>query len=215
MNSLGANWFDLVFLGIIATGVVVGRKRGMSTELLDLVQWAAIVVIGSLAYAPLGKEVALFTGFSLTTSFVMAYLLVAGGIYALFLVLKRQLGRKLFGSDVFGAAEYYFGMVAGAVRYFLILIFALALFSAPQISDAELAKRIAAQNESLGAIYFPPYGSIQREVFRASLSGRLIKEQLSAQLIEVHSGSTGTARDNIWRRRENDVNEIVGQTSRR
>jgi hypothetical protein len=89
-------------------------------------------------------------------------LLVAGGIFGLFLALKRYVGRKLFGSDVFGAAEYYLGMVAGAVRFFLILIFALALFNAPQISDAELAKRIAAQNDSLGAIYFPPFGSIQR-----------------------------------------------------
>lgn len=209
MNQLGINWFDAVFLALIALGIAVGRKRGMSTELLDLIQWALIVVVCSFTYAPLGKELAQFTGFSPVTSSILAYLLVAGGIFGLFLALKRYVGRKLFGSDVFGAAEYYLGMVAGAVRFFLILIFSLALFNAPQISDAELAKRIAAQNDSLGAIYFPPFGSIQRSVFRDSLSGRLINEQLSAQLIQVNSAA-GSSRENIWRNRENEVNEIVG-----
>ncbi|MCL4179801.1 MAG: CvpA family protein [Verrucomicrobia bacterium] len=213
MNQLGINWFDAVFLALIAAGIAVGRKRGMSTELLDLIQWALIVVVCSFTYAPLGKELSQFTGFSPVTSSILAYLLVAGGIFGLFLALKRYVGRKLFGSDVFGTTEYYLGMVAGAVRFFLILIFALALFNAPQTSDAELAKRIAAQNESLGAIYFPPLGSIQRSVFRDSLSGRLINEQLSAQLIQVNSAA-GNSRENIWRRRENEVNEIVG-TGRR
>jgi hypothetical protein len=128
--------------------------------------------------------------------------------------LKRYVGRKLFGSDVFGASEYYLGMVAGALRFVLILLFFLALFNAPQVSDAELADSIAAQNESLGAIYFPPYGSIQRQVFRDSLSGRLIKEQLSMQLIQVTGNSGGNRPDNIWRRRENEVNEVVGATRR-
>lgn len=214
MNQLGVNWFDLVFLVIIGVGIVVGRKRGMSTELLDLVQWASIVVVCSFTYASLGKELAQFTGFSRTASCMLAYLLVAGGIFGLFLAVKRAVGRKLFGSDVFGAAEYYLGMVAGAVRSFLILIFALALFNAPQISDAQLAERIAAQNESLGAIYFPPYGSIQRQVFRGSLFGRVIDEQLSAQLIQVPPGAGGRRPDNIWQRRENDVNEIIGSPRR-
>jgi uncharacterized membrane protein required for colicin V production len=213
MNQLGINWFDLVFLAVIAVGIAVGRKRGMSTELLDLIQWVAIVVIGGMTYTLLGNDLAQFTGLSLTASCIFAYLLVAGAIFGVFFALKRYVGKKLFGSDVFGATEYYLGMVAGAARYFLILIFALALFNAPQISDAELAKRIAAQNESLGAIYFPPYGSIQRSVFRDSLTGRLISEQLSAQLIQVNAPAS-TGRDNICRRRENEVNEIVGASGR-
>jgi uncharacterized membrane protein required for colicin V production len=214
MNHLSINWFDLLFVAVIVAGFVVGRKRGMSTELLDLVQWASIVVFCSMAYAPLGKELAQFTGFSLTTSCILAYLLVAAGIYGLFLIIKRYVGRKLFGSDVFGTAEYYLGMVAGALRFGLILIFFLALFNAPQISDAELSERIAAQNESLGAIYFPPYGSLQRQVFRDSIFGRLINDQLSAQLIHVGKGSNRGRPDNIWRRRENEVNEVVGAASR-
>ena len=215
MNPLGFNWFDLVFLGIIGVGIAVGRKRGMSTELLDLVQWASIVVVCSFTYASLGKELAQFTGFSLTTCCILAYLLVAGSIFGLFFAVKRAVGRKLFGSDVFGAAEYYFGMMAGAVRFILILIFALALFNAPQITDAELADRMAAQNESLGAIYFPPYGYIQRSVFRGSFFGRFISEQLSAQLIQVRPSAGGNGGNNIWRQRENEVNEILGSSQRR
>ncbi len=214
MNHLGFNWFDLVALGILAAGVTVGRKRGMSTELLDLVQWATMVVVCSLTYPSFGKDIAGFTGLGPTTSCILAYLLVAGGIFAFFLLLKHYIGRKLFGSDVFGASEYYLGMVAGAVRSLLMLVFALALFNAPQISDAALAERIAAQNDSLGAIYFPPYGTIQRSVFRDSCSGRLVKQYLAAQLIHVKGSSTRSEPDNIWRRREKDIDEIIG-TSRR
>jgi uncharacterized membrane protein required for colicin V production len=215
MKHLGVNWFDLVFVAVILAGIAVGRKRGMSTELLDVLQWALIVVIGGFAYAPLGKQIAEFTSFSLTFSCITAYLFVAGAVALVFWAIKRYAGRKLFGSDVFGAAEYYLGMAAGAVRFLLILIFALALFNAPQISDAELAERIAAQNDSLGAIYFPPYGSIQRQVFRDSFTGRVINQQLSAQLINVDPSANAGRSENIWRRREHEVNEVVGAANRR
>jgi uncharacterized membrane protein required for colicin V production len=210
MNQLGFNWFDFVVLGIIAVGVVIGRKRGMSCELLDLVQWLLVVVVGAYTYATVGNEILRLTGFSPAVSSILGYLTVAVAIIGCFLVIKRLAGEKLLGSDTFGVTEYYLGMVAGGARFFLILVFGLALFHAPQISDQQLAQQLKSQNDNLGAIYFPPYGSIQRSVFNSSLSGRLIRDHLSAQLIQVAPRETGKKSDTIWRQREREVNEIVG-----
>jgi uncharacterized membrane protein required for colicin V production len=210
MNHLGFNWFDLIFLVVICTGIVVGRKRGMSCELLDLIQWLLIVFVGALTYSILGKQIALLTGFGLTMSSILGYLTVAAVIAGLFMVIKRFVGEKLFGNDTFGRAEYYLGMVAGGVRYSLILFFGLALFNAPQVTDQQLAQQLKAQNKDLGAIYFPPYGSIQRSVFHSSLFGGVIREHFSAQLIQVTPVTSAKKNDTIWRQREREVNEIVG-----
>lgn len=210
MNRFGFNWFDLVFIAVIAAGVVVGRKRGMSCELLDLIQWLLIVIVGAFTYSILGTEIATLTGLGKAASCVVGYLTVALVIMGGFFVMKRLIGEKLVGSDTFGVTEYYLGMVAGGARSFLILMFVLAMFNAHQVSDQQLAQQLKAQNENLGAIYFPPYGSIQRSVFNSSLSGRFIREHLSAQLIQVAPSQTNNNRNNIWRQRENEVNEIVG-----
>jgi uncharacterized membrane protein required for colicin V production len=209
MNLMGFNWFDLVFLAVITAGVLVGRRRGMSCELLDLIQWLTIVLVSGLAYPFVGAKLAQFMGVSLTVASILGYLSIALGVFILFYVIKRLTGEKLLGSDTFGCTEYYLGMVAGGLRFFLILLFALALFNAHQVSDQRLAQQLRTQNEDLGAIYFPPYGSIQRSVFNASLSGQLIHQHLSSQLIQVRPSKT-QKRDTIWRQREREVDEILG-----
>jgi membrane protein required for colicin V production len=210
MNHMGFNWFDLVFLVVIGVGIAVGRRRGMSSELLDLVQWLLIILVGAMTYSILGREIAGFTWLGLAVSSILAYLSIAVIVVGAFAVIKRLVGEKLVSSDTFGVTEYYLGMIAGAVRFSLILVFGLALFNAPQVTDQQLAQQLRAQNENLGAIYFPPYGSIQRSVFNSSFSGQLIRDHLSAQLIQVGPSDPNRNRDTIWRQREREVNEIVG-----
>lgn len=206
------NWFDLIALAVIAIGVVVGRKRGMSAELLVVLQWLAIVFLGGLAAGPFGTFLADISGLDAVFTFITAYLLTAIAIKGGFFVIKRMAGEKLVASDVFGSFEYYLGMTAGAIRFACILIFALALLHAPQVSDAELSVKIRKQQDSLGSIYFPPFGSIQRAVFQGSFTGRVVQQYLSAQLITVDpSAGSGYNRDNIGRMREREVNEILGK----
>src|SRR5512136_2440519 len=111
--DLSINWFDLATVAVVILGVMVGRKRGMSVELLAVVQWLLIIFAGAMAYDPLGRALADVSGFSPIVSFVTAYLLVAVGIKIAFVVLKRMTGEKLLGSDTFGGYEYYLGMMAG------------------------------------------------------------------------------------------------------
>jgi uncharacterized membrane protein required for colicin V production len=211
-TDLSVNWFDLVALVFIVVGVIVGRKRGMSSELLIVLQWLTIVFLAALAASPFGAMLADISGFSPVVTFITAYLLTAIAIKVAFFAIKRMSGEKLVASDVFGNFEYYLGMTAGGVRFACMLIFALALINAWQTTDQQLAVQKKQQLESLGSIYFPPFGSIQRAIFRESLTGRLVKEYLSAQLINVDpSAGGGPARENIGQIRSREVNEVIGK----
>jgi uncharacterized membrane protein required for colicin V production len=204
------NWFDLVAVAFLALGVVVGRKRGMSMELLAVLQWLLIIIVGALAYDPLGRVFVDVTGLNAVFCFISAYLLVAVGMKLLFVVLKRMSGEKLLGSDTFGGYEYYFGMAAGGLRYLCILLFLLAVLHAPQISDAELDKQLKAQKEDLGGIYFPPFGSIQRSIFKRSLTGTSADRHLHGQLINVSYAGSGQKTETIYRARQREVDEVMG-----
>jgi len=213
--DLSINWFDLATVAVVILGVMVGRKRGMSVELLAVVQWLLIIFVGAMAYDPLGRLLADVSGLGATVSFVTAYLLVAGGIKIAFVVLKRMTGEKLLGSDTFGGYEYYLGMVAGGVRFLCILLFALALLHAPQVSKAELDKQLRTQKDDLGEVYFPPFGSIRSYILDESFTGRLVQQYLPAQLIRVDSSAgSGRAGENIYRTREREVDEVIGPRSR-
>ena len=47
--DLSFNWFDLCVLAMLIVGIVIGRKRGMSLELLSVLQWLVIVFVGAMA----------------------------------------------------------------------------------------------------------------------------------------------------------------------
>jgi uncharacterized membrane protein required for colicin V production len=208
-SHAGINWFDLAAVVFIVVGIVVGRRKGMSSELLNLIQWLAMVIVGALTYKSLGLFLAEASGLDLAVCSVAAYLAVAALIWVAGVLLKRNVGEKLVGSDVFGGFEYYLGMVAGAARFACMLVFVLALMRAHQISDADLKRQIDQQRTTLGSVYFPPFGAIQRYLYRGSFTGRFITENLDYALIEVDPKASRSNRDSVWKRRERDVNDVI------
>src|SRR2546430_1962962 len=204
------NWFDLVVLAMLIVGIVVGRKRGMSLELLTLLQWLVIVFVGAMVAGPFGKMLADLSGISPVVTYITTYLLTAIVIKVLFVVVRRMSGEKLLSGDVFGRAEYYLGMIAGLIRFACIVLFVLALLNAKQVSKEELNAQLKSQQDWAGSIYFPPFGVIQRAIFEESLSGRAVKQYLTAQLINVDpKAGSGVVREGIGRRREKEVEEIM------
>jgi uncharacterized membrane protein required for colicin V production len=204
------NWFDLVVVALLVVGIFVGRKRGMSLELLSLLQWLMIVFVAAMVCNPLGSMLADISGISPVLSYITAYLMAAVVIKILFMVIRRMAGEKLVASDVFGNFEYYLGMIAGMVRFACIILFVMALLNARQVGKAELDAQLRSQREWAGSIYFPPYGVIQRSVFSDSITGRAVKQYLSAQLINVDSSAGGGAhRENIGQIRAHEVDDII------
>jgi uncharacterized membrane protein required for colicin V production len=203
------NWFDLVAVALLVVGFFVGRKRGMSLEMLSMFQWLAIVFVGALACDPFGRMMAEFSGLNPTLTYITAYLLTAIGIKVFFVLIRRMTGEKLVSKSVFGNLEYYLGMGAGVVRFACILMFGLALLNAPIVTDKELEAKLKHQQDWAGSIYFPPFGVVQRTVFRDSLTGRAVKEYLSAQLINVDPSAAGAATETIGQKRTREIDEIT------
>src|SRR6266571_5132167 len=182
MDKLPFNFFDFVLLAVLVAGVLRGRKHGMSEELLGLFKWLAILTICALAYEPIGK---MFVGsFTLLFCYVMAYLTAGLVVLIVFAGIKRALGGKLLGSDIFGKAEYYLGMGSGLVRFTCMLLVALALLNARYFSPEEVKAMENFQNDVYGSNFFPGLQAVQSMVFERSLTGPWIKEGLGLLLIK-------------------------------
>ncbi len=183
--SLPVGVFDLVFVGFLTIGVLRGRKQGMSEELLSLMKWLAVVFVCAAAYEPLGRVFVSSTNvFSSLSCYLMGYVAAALLVLTVFAAIKRALGGKLLGSDIFGSAEYYLGMGSGLVRFGCILVAVLALLNARAYDPEEVRAMENYQNVEFGKNYFPTLHTIQAMVFENSLSGSWIKGSLSFLLIK-------------------------------
>ena len=185
LDTLPINLFDFVVVGVLVAGVLRGRKHGMSEELLGVLKWLALLSICAIGYEPLGR---LFSRsshvFSMLTCYLMAYITIALVILAIFALVKRGLGGKLLGSDIFGQAEYPLGMGSGLLRFTCILLAGLALLNARYFSPAEVKAMQKFQDDVYGSNFFPTLHTLQSTVFERSLTGPWIKENLSFLLIK-------------------------------
>jgi uncharacterized membrane protein required for colicin V production len=185
LDQLPFNLFDVVVMVVLTLGIFRGRKHGMSEELLSLVKWLAIVFGCAALYQPGGELIAQFTSmFGQLTCYLVAYVTLILLLFLLFAGIKRALGGKLLGSDIFGRAEYYLGMGSGLVRFSCILLAALALLNARYFSPTEVKAREKFDNDVYGSSFFPTLHSVQSTVFDRSLTGPWIKEHLDFLLIK-------------------------------
>lgn len=183
LPALSFDYFDFIAAVWLIIGLFLGRKRGMSQELLPLIQWIAIVVVAGIFYKPFGLLIHQYAQFEMLWSNVLAYILIGFGIHLFYLWIKSVLGEKLVGSDLFGRSEYYLGMAAGIIRFACMLIALCALMNARIISAAERAQTEKMQAQAFSDIRFPTYGSVQQAVLFQSFTGRLVEDNLSPILI--------------------------------
>ena len=199
------NWFDVALVLILAFGFWRGRKRGMSREFLPVSFWLTLVLAGGFGYQWIGDQLIHqgviksvfgknFT--ERTAAYVTSYLLIALVALIIFSILSRASKAKLEGSNAFGGSEYYFGMIAGVIRYACMLIAALALLNAPFYSAAEIAATKAYNNRWFGGgmkdysgDFIPSVQELQTSVFKKSLLGPFIHDKLSLLLIDTMSAS--------------------------
>jgi uncharacterized membrane protein required for colicin V production len=177
------NWFDAVVLITLLLGFNQGRKHGMSEEMMVTFQWVGIIFAGAFLYKPLGDMLALSSPVSHLFCYIAIYITAAIVTKIAFSMLKKAMGGKLIGSDVFGGGEYYLGMLAGGIRFACMLIAALAILNAPFYSPQDIAASRAYQNEAFGSNFFPELSTVQSDVFKDSLVGSLIKKRAGILLI--------------------------------
>jgi uncharacterized membrane protein required for colicin V production len=213
-HSLAFNWFDVTVVLVVLLGLWRGRKHGLSKELLPFFQWVAIVAAAGFGYAGLGDWLmhadlvrSVFGKNFTDRAWVLAssYLVIALGVFIVFVALRRHFGPKLAGSSAFGDGEYYLGMISGALRTTCMLIVALALLNAPVYTPQEIAlhqqtmmdsfglkgaQRGSFKSDDITGDYLPYPPTIQSAVFKESLLGPFIKANLGMLLINTSRAGT-------------------------
>jgi uncharacterized membrane protein required for colicin V production len=207
------NWFDVALVLVILFGFWRGRKNGMTKEFLPLTQWLAMIIAAAFGYQPLGDlliqqgVVHFVFGNSFneqTAAYVSSYLIVAVLVFVVFTFIKHWLKPKLEGSNVFGSGEYYLGMVSGVLRYVCMVVFFLALLNAPFYSAADREAAKVFNNRWFGGglagfsgDFFPTVSQTQSSVFKDSLIGPFLKDNLAILLIQTgapgHAGAPAAA----------------------
>lgn len=203
-------WFDFLVIILLIVGFIRGRKHGMSQEILFVLQWLLIVVIGGQYYEPLSKLLYDQGLFGPLFCNLMVYLAIAAVLKLVFTNLKRFVGEKIFASDVFGKYEFYMGMVAGVLRYTCIVLFIISLVNARAYTQQEIAEKEKSQVKDLGSSFFPSYPAVQEQILTKSLSGEFVRTHLSQILLKPASPSEGPKKsDAPAKKRESAIDDVI------
>jgi succinate dehydrogenase hydrophobic anchor subunit len=183
------SYIDAIVLVWLVIGLLRGRKMGMTQEIIPGLRWLSIVIVAGIFYKPLSLLLMENAGgaFSLLWARITAYLLIAFALAIVFTLIKKALGDKLTGSDLFGKWEYYLGMLSGLVRFACMLLAILAVMHARIVSQKELDDINAQMKKNLDDIHPPRYvyGSIEQAIFVKSFTGKTVTDNLSDILIET------------------------------
>jgi uncharacterized membrane protein required for colicin V production len=203
--------FDLLTAAVLIVGILRGRRRGLSEELLPTLQWITIVVVGGLYYEALARTLSTTQVLSPAFYNLGSYVLLAMVVRLVFSIVKRFVGEKIVGSDLFGRFEYYFGMVAGAVRYACIYVFLLSFLHAPYYTPEMLAADAKSQEMNFGDIRFPTLGTLQTSFFQNSASGWAAARYIPTILVKSTAGIPSDLRNDssLAKRRERDIDGLM------
>ena len=137
-------------------------------------------------------------------------------IQIVFGLIKSAVGEKIVSADAFGSMEFYFGMVAGAVRYGCMLLFVLAILNAKYVPPEQIAAQKKAVQENFGTITIPTISSMQQMVFKESVVGPFVKKYFGEQLIKATAYDGGLKRrEGIGSKRERAVDEAMDSNEKK
>ena len=202
LHSVPGNWFDLVVVALLLTGVVRGMIRGMSEELLSVFQWLTGVVVCSLYYREAGLWFANYASVTLVYAYMFVYVTILILILLGFAVLKKLVGEKLVSSDLFGKLERVLGAGAGMTRYFCMVVIFLAVINAPVYPWQELESDIAANKLTLG--------SLHHQITKQSYFSHLVQNHLSTVLVDNAPSTLPPAhKETLGKRRTQEVDRAM------
>jgi uncharacterized membrane protein required for colicin V production len=184
LDNLPVGWFDIIVAAILVTGILRGRKHGMSEELLPLFRWVSAVGVAALLYRPLGLFIESQTLLSKLASFITAYLSCLLLVFIVFAFIKRAIGGKPISAEKFGKSEYYLGILAGMIVVSCVLIVALSFLNARKFTSKEIQARRAYEKDVYGSSFFPTLDSMQSFVFQKSFTGSALKQVAGGLMIQ-------------------------------
>jgi len=176
-------WFDFLVVGFLIWGAIIGKRRGMSVEALDLLKWLIILLVSSWGYtelAPLVHKIGNFNNYWVHFGSYLGIIIV---LKTLLEMLKQRVGKVVIRADAFGKGEFHLGGIAGALRHLCMVIIFCSLANSTPVSEAQLKKSESDQLELLGDIFFPAQGRIRFDILYKSYTGKLIRRRLPQQMM--------------------------------
>jgi uncharacterized membrane protein required for colicin V production len=212
-SSLPFGWFDALAVIMVVIGVLRGRRRGMSQELLDFLMWLGMAGGGAYVCRQAAPHLMKWTGMSQLSAYLLAYLGTAAVVWFVFMLLKNAFRDKLAGSDFFGRLEYPLGILAGIIRFLCILVMLAALVNAKFQTEEQKAQARKEQEKELGSSFFPTLGDIQDGIFKYSFSGSQLGKHAPFLLIPPCKveGEDLRSKEGLGRQRERELEKIMGK----
>lgn len=209
-NGFSYNYVDIIVVVWLLVGILRGRKRGMTQEVLPTLQWLGIVLVAGLFYSPFAGLIFSATrgAFNHLWSNLTAYIILGFAVHLFFVWIKSCIGEKLIGSDYFGRAEYYLGMMAGLIRFACIFVVFCAILHSRVYTAQELAEEEKMQKKNFEDIRFPTYGTVQHAVIAESFTGHWVVDNLNRVMISTSPPSKPS--ETIAQKREDTINSILG-----
>lgn len=201
--------FDVLLVLVIGFGCWRGKKRGISEELLDFLQWLVIVVAAGFLYGMVG-DLLVKTKLPHLWANMSGYVLVMIAVSILFGFIKKSAGNKLVDSDFFGSWEYRLGMAAGAIRCLCMWIAVLSLMSARYFDPAVIAAERKAQEKEVGMVLLPSWGMAQRSALYDSFTGPYIRQYLGHQLMTpVGHVKAGPSENTLGKQQQRVLDDVI------
>ena len=216
LAELNLAWFDGAVLLLLWVGLIRGRTKGVSGQLLELLQWLGTVFLGVLLYRPIGHWLQPHLQVSSVAANVIAFLLIGSLLKLVIARLENGISEKLLSGDYFGRMEYPLGMLAGVLIHAAMLLAVLSLTRARLVTTEEVKFARKKQLAELGSNFFPDLGTVQEEIFEKSMSGKFIHQHLGQHLIEPVRYEPFLKAEAAEKKKARDpVDEIIATTAKK
>lgn len=201
--------FDVLLVLTVILGFWRGKVRGISEELLDMLQWVVLVVAAGFLYSYVGDLLGKI-GLPLLAANIAGYVLIAAVVFTVFSFIRESVGTKLVDSDFAGSWEYRLGGVAGVVRYFCIYVAVLSLLNSRHFDEAAVAAERKYQEKEIGIVLVPTWGMAQRMALYDNLAGPYFRNYLSYVLMHpVRYAKPGPDRNTLGKQQQRVLDEVT------
>ncbi len=128
------NWFDILIIGVLGVGSLIGFRRGLVRQFFGLVSFIASFLIGFFYMEGVGGWFENQLGVSATYSSLVGFGAVFLGVHLCVMFLSRFLSGVIKSIPLIGGLDRIFGGALGLVTSglaFSLILYALATVNLP------------------------------------------------------------------------------------
>ncbi|OGV69764.1 MAG: hypothetical protein A2283_14510 [Lentisphaerae bacterium RIFOXYA12_FULL_48_11] len=171
------NAVDIGALAILILGTIIGFRRGLSGEIARFIGTIAAFALGIYYYRPLGFWIIDHTSLDEEITNVAAFILIAGSILLITLILRLIL-RSIMKISFEGNLEKGGGSLAGLVR---AIILVLIIFIAMNMCRNDYLNRTFGKESIIGSVVIRYMPLIEKQVDKLPVKEKVegIRERIS------------------------------------